>query len=210
MNENYSNESTSQIITIRFYNKENNFCFMKINFVLYKAYEINIEMNNNKKYKLFTKENYSFFSGIHKKINYRINYLLKYIIDTIKKGKNLFIFLAPCEYEFIILLHDLLNYVKMRKLILENFELEENENNNNKENVDVNIKNLSNDDNLYFNINNNNNNLNNNIKESVCSDSTFMSSTKKENKRTELNEERLKRISNKAQIFDLLNFMENL
>jgi hypothetical protein len=92
----------------------------------------------------------------------------------------------------------------MRKLILENFELEENENNNNKENVDVNIKNLSNDDNLYFNINNNN------IKESVCSDSTFMSSTKKENKRTELNEERLKRISNKAQIFDLLNFMENL
>ena len=209
LNENYSNESTSQIITIRFYNKENNFCFMKINFVLYKAYEINIEMNN-KKYKLFTKENYSFFSGIHKKINYRINYLLKYIIDTIKKGKNLFIFLAPCEYEFIILLHDLLNYVKMRKLILENFELEENENNNNKENVDVNIKNLSNDDNLYFNINNNNNNLNNNIKESVCSDSTFMSSTKKENKRTELNEERLKRISNKAQIFDLLNFMENL
>jgi hypothetical protein len=92
----------------------------------------------------------------------------------------------------------------MRKLILENFELEENENNN-KENVDVNIKNLSNDDNLYFNINNNN------IKESVCSDSTFMSSTKKENnKRTELNEERLKRISNKAQIFDLLNLMENL
>ena len=203
LNENYSNESTSQLITIRLYNKENNICFMKINFVLYKAYEINIELNKNS-YKLFTKENYSFFSGIHKKINYRINYLLKFIIDTIKQGKNLFIILAPCEYEYIILLHDLLNYIKMRKLILENFELEDENNNNNKENVDIN-KNLSTDDNLYSN-----NNLVN-FKESVCSDSTFMSSTKKENnKRTELNEERLKRISNKAQIFDLLNLMENL
>ena len=122
LNENYSNESTSQLITIRLYNKENNICFMKINFVLYKAYEINIELNKNS-YKLFTKENYSFFSGIHKKINYRINYLLKFIIDTIKQGKNLFIILAPCEYEYIILLNDLLNYVKMLKLIFENIEL---------------------------------------------------------------------------------------
>ena len=207
LNENFSNESTSQVLTIRLYNKENNVCFSKINFVLYKAYEITNDecKNNNKNYKLFTKENYSFFSGIHKKINFRINYLLKYIIDTIKNGKNLFIVLAPCEYEFIILLHDLLNYVKMRKLILENFELEENNNNNNnnnKENINFN-QNLSNDDNFF------NKNFNN--KESICSDSTFLSTNKKEeNKRTELNEERLKRISNKAQIFDLLNLMENL
>ena len=45
---------------------------------------------------------------------------MKYIKDVFdsEKGKNLFIMFVPCNFEYLILMHDMLNYVKMRKLIL--------------------------------------------------------------------------------------------
>ena len=118
------NESISQIISIKLINKNNNECFSKFNIILYKAYEIN--RFGNEKYKLYTKDNWEFFNGILNKINYRSSYILKYIKDTLTQGKNLIMFILPCEYYYIILLHDLLNNVKTRKLIIENFNIENN------------------------------------------------------------------------------------
>ena len=48
------------------------------------------------------------------------SYIMKYIKDVFdsEKGKNLFIMFVPCNFEYLILMHDMLNYVKMRKLIL--------------------------------------------------------------------------------------------
>jgi hypothetical protein len=109
-------ESITQIITLKLLRSSTNECYSKINFVLYKAYEIlddessdnkeenNIpesimnmtlgskslkrsikinQSNNNKNknkaknvfYNLYTKDNYAFFHGIQKKINYRISYI---------------------------------------------------------------------------------------------------------------------------------------
>jgi uncharacterized protein (UPF0335 family) len=108
-------ESITQIITLKLLRSSTNECYSKINFVLYKAYEIlddessdnnneidnipesiinmalgnkslkrsiKINKNNNNKnnaknvlYNLYTKDNYAFFHGIQKKINYRISYI---------------------------------------------------------------------------------------------------------------------------------------
>ena len=139
------NESISQIISIKLINKNNNECFSKFNIILYKAYEIN--RFGNEKYKLYTKDNWEFFNGILNKINYRSSYILKYIKDTLTQGKNLILMILPCEYYYIILLHDMLNYIKTRKLIIENFNIGNN-------NIIKEIK-LNNSSNKIINNNNN-------------------------------------------------------
>ena len=97
-----------------------------------KYYKRNRIHDNKKKkqqslYNLYTKDNYTFFNGIQNKINFRLNYAIKFIKDTLAKGNNLFIILLPCEYQYLLLIHDLLDNISMRKMIVENFLLYEGE-----------------------------------------------------------------------------------
>lgn len=212
------NESISQIISIKLINKNNNECFSKFNIILYKAYEIN--RFGNEKYKLYTKDNWEFFNGILNKINYRSSYILKYIKDTLTQGKNLIIFILPCEYYYIILLHDLLNNVKTRKLIIENFNIENNNITQYKHNnffhdyyVSFGTKkenNFLDGDDFNDNFFNNNNNkfINNTLmSESKASESTFITI---KNERKNLNIERLEKIGNKKQIIQLFILMDSI
>ena len=213
-----NNESLSQLITIKLINKNNNECFSKFNIILYKAYEIN--RFGNEKYKLYTKDNWEFFNGILNKINYRSSYILKYIKNTLTQGKNLIIFILPCEYYYIILLHDLLNNVKTRKLIIENFNIENNNITQYKHNnffhdyyVSFGTKkenNFLDGDDFNDNFFNNNNNkfINNTLmSESKASESTFITI---KNERKNLNIERLEKIGNKKQIIQLFILMDSI
>ena len=125
-------DSSSQILTLKLLKSSTNECFSKINFVLYKAYEIldakESQEYQNKFYNIYTKDNYNFFKGIQNKINSRLSYIIKYLKDTLIKGNNLFIIILPCEFQYLLLIHDLLNDIKMRKLIVENILLNEDEN----------------------------------------------------------------------------------
>jgi hypothetical protein len=224
-----NNESLSQLITIKLINKNDNECFSKFNILLYKAYEIN--RFENEKFKLYTKDNWEFFNGLLNKINYRSSYIIKYIKDTLTQGKNLILMILPCEYYYIILLHDMLNYIKTRKLIIENFNIGNN-------NIIKEIK-LNNSSNKIINNNNNDyyasfgtrkeNNFididdyndffgsckkiklkdnNTFTSESGTCESTFISTNKHERKN--LNIERLEKIVNKKQINKLFNLMDTL
>ena len=107
--------SLTQIMTLKLLKSNNNECYSKINFVLYKAYEI-LEENKihgitNPPFNLYTKDNYNFFNAVKNKENYRLNYAIKYLRDTLVKGNNLFIIILPCEYKYLLLVHDLLNNI---------------------------------------------------------------------------------------------------
>ena len=132
LNKNSKEESSSQILTLKLLKSNTNECFSKINFVLYKAYEIldieELKENQNAFYNLYTKDNYNFFKGVQNKINSRLSYIIKYLKDTLIKGNNLFIIILPCEFQYLQLIHDLLNDIKMRKLIVENILLNDDEN----------------------------------------------------------------------------------
>ena len=131
-NKNSKEESSSQILTLKLLKSNTNECFSKINFVLYKAYEIldieELQENENAFYNIYTKDNYNFFKGVQNKINSRLSYIIKYLKDTLIKGNNLFIIILPCEFQYLQLIHDLLNDIKMRKLIVENILLNDDEN----------------------------------------------------------------------------------
>ena len=131
-NKNSKEESSSQILTLKLLKSNTNECFSKINFVLYKAYEIldieELKENQNAFYNIYTKDNYNFFKGVQNKINSRLSYIIKYLKDTLIKGNNLFIIILPCEFQYLQLIHDLLNDIKMRKLIVENILLNDDEN----------------------------------------------------------------------------------
>jgi hypothetical protein len=222
------NESISQIISIKLINKNNNECFSKFNIILYKAYEIN--RFGNEKYKLYTKDNWEFFNGILNKINYRSSYILKYIKDTLTQGKNLILMILPCEYYYIILLHDMLNYIKTRKLVIENFNIRNNNlikeiKSNNSSNKKINNNNIDyyvsfgtrkennfidiEDYNDFFGSNKNFKLKDNTfMSDSGTCESTFISTTKHERKN--LNIERLEKIINKKQINKLFNLMDTL
>ena len=92
--------------------------------MLYKAYEIlNTEESQeyqNIFYNIYTRDNYNFFNGIQNKINSRLSYIIKYVKDTLIKGNNLFIIILPCEFQYLLLIHDILNNINKRKLIVEN------------------------------------------------------------------------------------------
>ena len=262
-------ESITQIITLKLLKSNTNECYSKINFVLYKAYEIlddiqddNIDnrnnisninfgtkksiifgQNKNKKnstknniYNLYTKDNYSFFRGIQNKVNYRLSYILKYIKDTLTKGTNLFIVLLPCEYQYLLLIHDLLDNINMRKLIIKNIIVDEEDNNSNKElgeyykfenNSELNdiennenIENDKNDDVSSFQSFSKNNSVNTNISSIFFNDircknylyNSCMSNefTQPKKKRMELNIERLRKISNKNNVIKLFELFDAL
>ena len=263
-------ESLTQIITLKLLKSNTNECYSKINFVLYKAYEIldDIESDNednrnnisninlglkksmiinqakknktkNNIYNLYTKDNYAFFRGIQNKINYRISYILKYIKDTLTKGDNLFIVLLPCEYQYLLLIHDLLDNINMRKLIIENIIVDDPDNTSNNgfgdfykfennselndaennENFDKN-ENDKNDEVSSFQSFSKNNSINTNISSVFCNEGKnknflynscmFNEFTQPKKKRMEFNIERLRKIDDKTNIIKLFELFDKL
>ena len=232
-NKNSKKESSSQILTLKLLKSNTNECFSKINFVLYKAYEIldveELKENQNAFYNLYTKDNYNFFKGVKNKINSRLSYIIKYLKDTLIKGNNLFIIILPCEFQYLQLIHDLLNDIKMRKLIVENILLNDDENelsidqlgeiyrfeNVSELNMDGNdIK----EDNLFQSFSKNNSlmtNINsifteNKTKKILYSSYFDNKLTEGKKKRKELNYERLRKIDEKINVLKLFDMLDNI
>ena len=232
-NKNSKEESSSQILTLKLLNSNTNECFSKINFVLYKAYEIldieELKENQNAFYNLYTKDNYNFFKGVQNKINSRLSYIIKYLKDTLIKGNNLFIIILPCEFQYLQLIHDLLNDIKMRKLIVENILLNDDENelsidqlgeiyrfeNVSELNMDGNdIK----EDNSFQSFSKNNSlmtNINsifteNKTKKILYSSYFDNKLTEGKKKRKEINYERLRKIDEKINVIKLFDMLDNI
>ena len=233
LNKNSKEESSSQILTLKLLKSNTNECFSKINFVLYKAYEIldieELKENQNAFYNLYTKDNYNFFKGVQNKINSRLSYIIKYLKDTLIKGNNLFIIILPCEFQYLQLIHDLLNDIKMRKLIVENILLNDDENelsidqlgeiyrfeNVSELNIDGNdIK----EDNSFQSFSKNNSlmtNINsifteNKTKKILYSSYFDNKLTEGKKKRKELNYERLRKIDEKINVLKLFDMLDNI
>lgn len=232
-NKNSKKESSSQILTLKLLKSNTNECFSKINFVLYKAYEIldieELKENQNAFYNLYTKDNYNFFKGVQNKINSRLSYIIKYLKDTLIKGNNLFIIILPCEFQYLQLIHDLLNDIKMRKLIVENILLNDDENelsidqlgeiyrfeNVSELNMDGNdIK----EDNSFQSFSKNNSlmtNINsifteNKTKKILYSSYFDNKLTEGKKKRKEINYERLRKIDEKINVIKLFDMLDNI
>ena len=233
LNKNSKEESSSQILTLKLLKSNTNECFSKINFVLYKAYEIldieELQENQNAFYNLYTKDNYNFFKGVQNKINSRLSYIIKYLKDTLIKGNNLFIIILPCEFQYLQLIHDLLNDIKMRKLIVENILLNDDENelsidqlgeiyrfeNVSELNMDGNdIK----EDNSFQSFSKNNSlmtNINsifteNKTKKILYSSYFDNKLTEGKKKRKEINYERLRKIDEKINVIKLFDMLDNI
>ena len=233
LNKNSKEESSSQILTLKLLNSNTNECFSKINFVLYKAYEIldieELQENQNAFYNLYTKDNYNFFKGVQNKINSRLSYIIKYLKDTLIKGNNLFIIILPCEFQYLQLIHDLLNDIKMRKLIVENILLNDDENelsidqlgeiyrfeNVSELNMDGNdIK----EDNSFQSFSKNNSlmtNINsifteNKTKKILYSSYFDNKLIEGKKKRKEINYERLRKIDEKINVLKLFDMLDNI
>ena len=232
-NKNSKKESSSQILTLKLLKSNTNECFSKINFVLYKAYEIldieELKENQNAFYNLYTKDNYNFFKGVQNKINSRLSYIIKYLKDTLIKGNNLFIIILPCEFQYLQLIHDLLNDIKMRKLIVENILLNDDKNelsidqlgeiyrfeNVSELNMDGNdIK----EDNSFQSFSKNNSlmtNVNSIFKENKTKKILYSSYfdnklTEGKKKRKEINYERLRKIDEKINVLKLFDMLDNI
>ena len=233
LNKNSKEESSSQILTLKLLKSNTNECFSKINFVLYKAYEIldieELKENQNAFYNIYTKDNYNFFKGVQNKINSRLSYIIKYLKDTLIKGNNLFIIILPCEFQYLQLIHDLLNDIKMRKLIVENILLNDDENelsidqlgeiyrfeNVSELNIDGNdIK----EDNSFQSFSKNNSlmtNINsifteNKTKKILYSSYFDNKLTEGKKKRKEINYERLRKIDEKINVLKLFDMLDNI
>ncbi len=224
-------ESLTQIMTLKLLKSNNNECYSKINFVLYKAYEI-LEENKihgitNPPFNLYTKDNYNFFNAVKNKENYRLNYAIKYLRDTLVKGNNLFIIVLPCEYKYLLLVHDLLNNIKMRRLIVENILLSDDEEENTNQlgeiykfenvselNIDINDMN----DNGSFQSFSKNNSIITNVSsafdgkgKNIWNMSYYENKTTEvKNKRKEINYERLRKIDDKNNIIKLFDILDKL
>ena len=233
LNKNSKEESSSQILTLKLLKSNTNECFSKINFVLYKAYEIlDIEESNkyqNIFYNIYTKDNYNFFKGVQNKINSRLSYIIKYLKDTLIKGNNLFIIILPCEFQYLLLIHDLLNDINMRKLIVENILLNVDENdistdqlgeiyrfeNVSELNLDINdIK----EDNSFQSFSKNNSLITN--RTSIFKENktrkflygTYIDNklTEGKKKRKEINYERLRKIDEKVNVIKLFDMLDKI
>ena len=267
-------ESITQIISLKLLSSSTHECYSKINFVLYKAYEIlddkssdnnnevdnipesiinmalgnkslkrTIKINQSNKnksksktknvlYNLYTKDNYAFFNGIQNKINYRISYIIKYLKDTLIKGNNLFVVLLPCEYQYLVLIHDLLDNINMRKLIVENIIVDEQDNISNYPNGEIyKFENASELNDIENNENEkydeicsfqsfSKNSINTNISSAFYNEGkgrNFLSNsciynelTQNKSRRKELNIERLKKINDKTNIINLFDMFDQI
>ena len=215
-------ESICQILTLKLLKLKTNECFSKINFVLYKAYEIlDNEDEKNTNYNIYTNENYNFFNGIQNKINHRLSYVIKYLKDTLSKGNNLFIVLLPCEYQYLLLVHDILNNIKMRKLTVENILLEDEDDESINQLGEIyRFENISesNPDNSSFQSFNKNNSFMTNfssvldIKGKNFLNISYLDNrpTEGKNRRKEINYERLRKIVDKSNIIKLFDIFDQL
>ena len=233
LNKNSKEESSSQILTLKLLKSNTNECFSKINFVLYKAYEIlDIEESNeyqNIFYNIYTKDNYNFFKGVQNKINSRLSYIIKYLKDTLIKGNNLFIIILPCEFQYLLLIHDLLNDINMRKLIVENILLNDDENDINTDQLGEiyrfeNVSELNLDgndikeDNSFQSFSKNNSLMTNRtsiFKENKTRKFLYGSYidnklTKGKKKRKEINYERLRKIDEKVNVIKLFDMLDKI
>ena len=221
----FSNNKSSltQIMTLKLIKSNTNECYSKINFVLYKAYEILDENESysydNFSYDLYTKDNYNFFNGVKNKINYRLSYVNKYLRDTLIKGNNLFIIALPCEYQYLSLIHDLLNSIKKRRLIIENILLDDEEESSKEIYQLENVSNLGdmNEDGSFQSFSKNNSimtNISSIIdgigKNDLCYSHYKNKITEGKNRRREINYERLKKINNKNNIICLFDLLDKL
>lgn len=163
-----------EIVTIRVYDKNKNF-FSKFNFVLYKAFNLG---DNVRKCFTNVKENSTFFNALIRN-NYRDSKFTRLLQDT--SEHNCFVINNLCvHYQFILILHDILNLIKQRQSLISidcDFELEKEfeklkilESHNNSHSIKNNASNrdsnfiLSNNNSCYNNnINNDNNDDNNEI-----------------------------------------------
>ena len=233
LNKNSKEESSSQILTLKLLKSNTNECFSKINFVLYKAYEIldieELQENQNAFYNVYTKDNYNFFKGVQNKINSRLSYIIKYLKDTLIKGNNLFIIILPCEFQYLQLIHDLLNDIKMRKLIVENILLNDDENElsidqlgeiyrfENVSELNMDGNNIK-EDNSFQSFSKNNSlmtNINsifteNKTKKILYSSYFDNKLTEGKKKRKELNYERLRKIDEKINVLKLFDMLDNI
>ena len=117
-------KSMSQIFTLKLIKQNTNECASKINFVLYKAFEIEEnDQNEQGSYQIYNDDNYNFFQAVQGKENYRVSYTLKYIKDTFFNGTKFFVFILPCEYQYINLLDNMLNYITQRDHNVDLFKL---------------------------------------------------------------------------------------
>ena len=233
LNKNSKEESSSQILTLKLLKSNTNECFSKINFVLYKAYEIlDIEESNkyqNIFYNIYTKDNYNFFKGVQNKISSRLSYIIKYLKDTLIKGNNLFIIILPCEFQYLLLIHDLLNDINMRKLIVENILLNDDENDINTDQLGEiyrfeNVSELNLDgndikeDNSFQSFSKNNSLMTNRtsiFKENKTRKFLYGSYidnklTKGKKKRKEINYERLRKIDEKVNVIKLFDMLDKI
>ena len=223
--------SLTQIMTLKLLKSNTNECYSKLNFVLNKAYEI-LEENKihgitNPPFNLYTKDNYNFFNAVKNKENYRLNYAIKYLRDTLVKGNNLFIIVLPCEYKYLLLVHDLLNNIKMRRLIVENILLSDDEDESTNqlgeiykfENVsELNFDNKDINDNGSFQSFSKNNSIITNVSsafegkgKNIWNMSYYENkATEVKNRRKEINYERLRKIDDKNNIIKLFDILDKL
>ena len=181
-------------------------------------------------YKLYTEDNYTFFNGVQNKGSYRLNYAIKFIKDTLTKGNNLFIIILPCENQYLLMIHDLLNNISMRKMIVENFVLNEEQEDDSINNIGEIYK--------FENISE----LNFDNKENNCEDGSFKSFSKNNSvitnvstvldgkgknyflynsymdnqltegkyRRKDINYERLRKIENKNNVINLFDILDKI
>ena len=188
---------------------------------------IKIHGITNPPFNLYTKDNYNFFNVVKNKENFRLNYAIKYLRDTLVKGNNLFIIVLPCEYKYLLLVHDLLNNIKMRRLIVENILLSDDEEENTNQlgeiykfenvselNIDINDMN----DNGSFQSFSKNNSIITNVSsafdgkgKNIWNMSYYENKTTEvKNKRKEINYERLRKIDDKNNIIKLFDILDKL
>ena len=147
--------------------------------------------------------------------------------DTLVKGNNLFIIVLPCEYKYLLLVHDLLNNIKMRRLIVENILLSDDEEENinqlgeiykfeNVSELNIDIKDMN--DNGSFQSFSKNNSIITNVSsvfdgkgKKIWNMSYYENKTTEvKNKRKEINYERLRKIDDKNNIIKLFDILDKL
>ena len=158
-----------------------------------------------------------------------MSYIIKYLKDTLIKGNNLFIIILPCEFQYLQLIHDLLNDIKMRKLIVENILLNDDENELSIEQLGEiyrfeNVSELNMDgndikeDNSFQSFSKNNSlmtNINsifteNKTKKILYSSYFDNKLTEGKKKRKEINYERLRKIDEKINVIKLFDMLDNI
>lgn len=224
-------EQSNQLLSVKYYNTKTNTCISKVNFLLYRAYEFNAPTTqsslnkltqslpvsflnlNQPPYYMYTKDNYAFFNAINSKLSSRSSSLFRYIEDTYYQGKNIFIINVPIEIEYMVLIHDLLNNVKMRKLTCQNFLLEEDNDDDDKDDNKSSelcfTPSMDNKENCRTNFNHSISTINETPLLSTSKRRNRNSNSKSNSKSNKLNIERLKMIKSKLNIIQLFKMIDN-